>query len=158
MKDHDRQALDSVEISPAENEVAQLHRRIQELESIAQAAEDRLAQEQSERLRAEEASERRALQAKLVYEIGRQVSSELELDELFEAITLIQTHKLVQFPIVMVSTTYWGGLISWIRERMLSEGKITNEEMDIFSVVDKPEEAVAIIEDYYHRYALKPNF
>ena len=80
------------------------------------------------------------------------------LDELFEAITLIQTHKLVKFPIVMVSKAYWKGLIAWIEERMLEEGKITSDEMKIFSVVDKPEEAVEIIENYYHKYALKPNF
>lgn len=80
------------------------------------------------------------------------------LDELFEAITLIQTHKLVKFPIVMVSTDYWEGLIKWIKERMLDEGKISEAELEIFSVVDKPEDAVAIIEDYYHKYALKPNF
>jgi uncharacterized protein (TIGR00730 family) len=80
------------------------------------------------------------------------------LDELFEAITLIQTHKLVKFPIVMVSKPYWKGLIAWIEERMLEEGKITSDEMKIFSLVDKPEEAVEIIENYYHKYALKPNF
>lgn len=80
------------------------------------------------------------------------------MDELFEAITLIQTHKLVRFPIVLVSKSYWGGLINWIRERMVEEGKINEEELDIFSVVDEPEEAVAIIESYYNKYALKPNF
>lgn len=80
------------------------------------------------------------------------------LDEMFEAITLIQTHKLVRFPIVLVSKSYWGGLITWIREKMLEEGKIREGELDIFSVVDQPEEAVAIIESYYNKYALKPNF
>lgn len=80
------------------------------------------------------------------------------MDELFEAITLIQTHKLVKFPIVMVSSTYWEGLINWINERMLEEGKIGPDDLKIFSVVDEPEEAVAIIESYYKKYALKPNF
>ena len=80
------------------------------------------------------------------------------MDELFEAITLIQTHKLVKFPIVLISTSYWGGLIDWIKERMLEEGKISQEDLNIFSVVDQPEEAVSIIEEFYHKYALKPNF
>jgi uncharacterized protein (TIGR00730 family) len=80
------------------------------------------------------------------------------LDELFEAITLIQTHKLVRFPIVMVSKSYWAGLMQWIKERMLEEGKISDADLDIFSVVDTPEEAVQIVESFYNKYALKPNF
>ncbi|MGE5382360.1 MAG: TIGR00730 family Rossman fold protein [Omnitrophica WOR_2 bacterium] len=80
------------------------------------------------------------------------------MDELFEAITLIQTHKTVKFPIVLVSKDFWGGLIQWIQERMLSEMNINNIDMEIFSVVDTPEEAVEIIEKYYNKYALKPNF
>jgi uncharacterized protein (TIGR00730 family) len=80
------------------------------------------------------------------------------MDELFEAITLIQTHKLVRFPIVMVSKSYWEGLIKWVKERMLEEGKISPEDLNIFSVVDTAEEAVGIIETFYNKYALKPNF
>jgi uncharacterized protein (TIGR00730 family) len=80
------------------------------------------------------------------------------MDELFEAITLIQTNKMVHFPIVLVSTSYWGGLIQWIKERMLDEKKISEHELEIFSLVDKPEEAVSLIESYYNKYALKPNF
>jgi len=80
------------------------------------------------------------------------------LDELFEAITLIQTHKLVSFPIVMVSKDYWGGLIEWVKDRMLEEKKISSKDLDIFSVVDTPEEAVSVIEDFYKQYELKPNF
>lgn len=80
------------------------------------------------------------------------------MDELFEAITLIQTHKTVKFPIVLVSKNFWSGLIQWIQERMLSEMNINNIDMEIFSVVDTPEEAVEIIEKYYNKYALKPNF
>jgi len=80
------------------------------------------------------------------------------LDELFEAITLIQTHKLVRFPIVMVSKSYWGGLINWIREKQLGEGKVSPEDMDIFSLVDTPEEAVQIVDVFYKKYALRPNF
>lgn len=80
------------------------------------------------------------------------------MDELFEAITLIQTHKLVRFPIVLVNKGYWAGLVTWIKERMLEEGKISPEDLDIFSMVDKADEAVSIIETYYNKYALKPNF
>lgn len=80
------------------------------------------------------------------------------MDELFEAITLIQTHKLVKFPIVMIGKSYWGGLIDWIKERMLEENFIKEEDLEIFSLVDTSEEAVKIIEDFYNKYALKPNF
>ena len=80
------------------------------------------------------------------------------LDELFEAITLIQTHKLVSFPIVLVSNDYWGGLVKWIKEKMLEEKKINAEDLKLFSVVDTPEEAVLVIEDFYKKYELRPNF
>ncbi|MDR0968975.1 MAG: TIGR00730 family Rossman fold protein [Lentimicrobiaceae bacterium] len=80
------------------------------------------------------------------------------MDELFEAITLIQTHKLVKFPIVMIGKSYWGGLIDWIKETMLKENFIKEEDLEIFSVVETSEEAVKIIEDFYNKYALKPNF
>lgn len=80
------------------------------------------------------------------------------LDELFEAITLIQTNKLVRFPIVLVVRDYWDGLITWIKEKMLAEQKISAEEMDIFSLVDTADEAVGAIEEFYKKYTLKPNF
>lgn len=80
------------------------------------------------------------------------------LDELFEAITLIQTHKTVRFPIVLVSTEYWIGLIDWIHHVMLTEHNISTADLDIFTMVDTADEAVAIIEEYYNKYALKPNF
>ena len=80
------------------------------------------------------------------------------LDELFEAVTLIQTNKLVNFPIVLISKDYWSGLVEWIQERMLAETKISSEELDIFTVVDTVEEAVSIIEDFYQEYSLEPNF
>lgn len=80
------------------------------------------------------------------------------LDELFEAITLIQTHKTVRFPIVLVSTEYWKGLIDWIHHNMLAEKNISLSDLGIFTLVDTAEEATAIIEEYYNKYALKPNF
>jgi len=80
------------------------------------------------------------------------------LDELFEAITLIQTNKLVRFPIVLVDKEYWQGLLDWIRASLLAEHNIKEEDLELFKLVDSPAEAVDIIEDFYTKYALKPNF
>jgi len=80
------------------------------------------------------------------------------MDELFEAITLIQTHKLVSFPVILVSKTYWGGLIDWIKNTMMKYAMIGDLDMDIFHLVDTVEEAVDVIEDFYEKYELKPNF
>jgi len=80
------------------------------------------------------------------------------LDELFEAMTLIQTHKLVRFPIILVVREYWEGLIDWLKSRLIEEQNISKEDMDIFITVDTAEEAVQHIDDFYHKYALKPNF
>ena len=67
------------------------------------------------------------------------------LDELFEAITLVQTHKTSLFPIVLVGKDYWCGLIDWIKETMLAEGSISEQELSFFTLVDTPEEAARII-------------
>ena len=81
------------------------------------------------------------------------------LDELFEAITLIQTKKIGKFPIVLIGKDYWSGLLDWIKERMLAiESNISSEDLELFNLVDTPEEAVDIIEDFYKKYMLKPNF
>lgn len=81
------------------------------------------------------------------------------LDELFEAITLIQTKKIGKFPIVLVGKSYWEGLIDWIKEIMLSKEKnISSSDLDLFSIVETPEEALEIINDFYKKYGLKPNF
>jgi uncharacterized protein (TIGR00730 family) len=80
------------------------------------------------------------------------------LDEMFEAITLIQTHKMVRFPIVLVGKDYWSGLIEWIKSQALKEKNITSDDMEIFSLVDTAEDAVKIVEDFYKRYSIKPNF
>ncbi len=80
------------------------------------------------------------------------------MDELFEAITLIQTQKLVKFPIIMVGKDYWEGLIVWIKQRMLEAQNIKEEDLDIFQLVGTAEETVGIIEEFYKKYALKPNF
>jgi uncharacterized protein (TIGR00730 family) len=80
------------------------------------------------------------------------------LDELFEAVTLIQTQKLVHFPIVLVCKDYWSGLIDWIKNKLIKEQNISEADLDIINVVNSAEEAVAVIESFYTRYSLKPNF
>jgi uncharacterized protein (TIGR00730 family) len=67
------------------------------------------------------------------------------LDELFEALTLIQTGKVQNMPIVLFGSEYWAGLVEWLRRRLLAEGKISLEDLDIFDVVDDPEEIVNIV-------------
>lgn len=80
-------------------------------------------------------------------------------DELFEAITLIQTRKIGKFPIILVGKKYWKGLIDWIKtEMMTEEGNISPDDLKIFSVVDTSKDAVANIVKFYSRYLLSPNF
>ena len=80
-------------------------------------------------------------------------------DELFEAITLIQTRKIGKFPIILVGKKYWGGLLTWIKEEMMAEEhNVTPENMDIFTLVDTSDEAVDYIVKFYSRYLLSPNF
>jgi len=67
------------------------------------------------------------------------------LDELFEALTLIQTGKIRNFPVVLFGTAYWSGMLTWIRETMLAEGKVSEEDLDLLIVTDSAEEAVQVI-------------
>lgn len=81
------------------------------------------------------------------------------LDEMFEALTLIQTFKIGKFPIVLVGSQYWGGLIDWLKSTMLEmERNINPQDLELFKVVDTADEAVKIIVDFYSKYTLKPNF
>jgi uncharacterized protein (TIGR00730 family) len=81
------------------------------------------------------------------------------LDELFEALTLIQTLKIGKFPIVMVGSEYWKGLLDWIQQTMLEkEHNINAIDLQLFKVVDTADEAVKIIVDFYTKYTIKPNF
>lgn len=81
------------------------------------------------------------------------------MDELFEALTLIQTNKIGQFPIVLVGKDYWGGLVDWMRSTMLGmEANISEGDLDLFHVVDSATEAVAVIDEFYNKYNLSPNF
>lgn len=80
-------------------------------------------------------------------------------DELFEALTLIQTKKIGKFPIILVGVKYWTGLIEWIKQVMLAEERnISPEDLDIFTLVDTADEAVENIYRFYSRYLLSPNF
>ena len=80
-------------------------------------------------------------------------------DELFEAITLIQTEKIGKFPIILVGSSYWQGLINWIKEAVLvEENNINEKDLDLIKVVDTAEEAVEKINEFYSEYLLSPNF
>ena len=81
------------------------------------------------------------------------------IDELFESLTLVQTNKIAEFPVVLVGKEYWEGLIDWIKKTMLHEEHNINEsDLDLFKIVDTSDEAVKHIVDFYSKYMLKPNF
>jgi uncharacterized protein (TIGR00730 family) len=81
------------------------------------------------------------------------------MDEMFEALTLIQTGKIARFPIVLVGTDYWKGLIDWVKTTMLeTEKNINAEDLNLFRLVDTAEEAAEHIFRFYEKYVLKPNF
>ena len=80
-------------------------------------------------------------------------------DELFEAITLIQTRKIGKFPIILVGKKYWKGLIDWIKDVMLEEEEnIAPDDLKLFKLVDTSDEAIELIDEFYSRYLLSPNF
>lgn len=80
------------------------------------------------------------------------------MDELFEAITLIQTKKIGKFPIVLVGTKYWSGLMDWIKNTLVSEGTISLEDLNLISIVDTEDEVLEVINTFYKKYSLSPNF
>jgi uncharacterized protein (TIGR00730 family) len=81
------------------------------------------------------------------------------LDELFEALTLVQTNKQAKFPIVLVDKDFWSPLVNWIQQALLEQNNyISPEDMFLFHLVDSPEEAAEIIFDFYTKFTLKPNF
>ena len=71
------------------------------------------------------------------------------LDEAFETITLIQTRRIKQVPVILFGRRYWEGLVQWVRDRMVDEAMISESDMDLFHLVDTPEEAVKIVTDFY---------
>ena len=74
------------------------------------------------------------------------------MDELFEALTLIQTGKVRDFPVILFGSEYWGGLLDWVRGTMLAEGKVSPEDLDLVVVTDSPEEAVRTIVACHERH------
>ncbi|MBA5629036.1 LOG family protein [Moheibacter lacus] len=80
------------------------------------------------------------------------------LDELFEALTLVQTQKTGRFPIVLVGTKFWSGLIDWLKETVMAAGNISEKDFELYRLVDTPEEAVGHIKAFYDKYMVKQNF
>ena len=80
------------------------------------------------------------------------------LDELFEALTLVQTHKIRKIPIILVESSFWKGLVDWMENTLLAQGMISKDNMDFFHVVDTKEEVLSIIDKFYSTEDLKPNF
>ena len=81
------------------------------------------------------------------------------LDELFEAITLIQTKKIGKFPIILVGTDFWSGLIDWINTVLIEKEKTVHlEDMNLIKIVDTEDEVVKALDDFYKKYNLSPNF
>lgn len=80
------------------------------------------------------------------------------LDEFFETLTLIQTQKISQIPIVLFGSSFWKGLLDWIKDTMIKEGTVSESDLDFFHITDSPDEAVSIITDFHEGHALKPNF
>jgi len=80
-------------------------------------------------------------------------------DEFFESVTLIQTGKIGKFPIVLVGSDFWNGLVAWIEKEVQAEQQnISPEDRDLFRVVDSADEAVEVINKFYSKYLLSPNF
>lgn len=80
------------------------------------------------------------------------------LDEFFEAVTLIQTNKTRPFPVILMGSEYWKGLIDWIKTSMLPAGTISEKEMQLFSVTDDPAEAASRIAEFYKKTMVTTNF
>lgn len=81
------------------------------------------------------------------------------LDEFFEALTLIQTDKIDKFPLILVGTEYWSGLLEWIKEHLLdSSNNISPKDLDLVHLVDTEEEVITILNEFYNEYKLSPNF
>ena len=80
------------------------------------------------------------------------------LDELFEAITLIQTNKIEKFPIILVGRTFWAGLLDWVKSTLLENGNISEKDLDLLQMADNEEEVVNHINAFYKGKSLSPNF
>ena len=79
------------------------------------------------------------------------------LDELFEALTLVQTRKTRRMPIILMQRAFWGGLLEWFRERLIAEGTIDAHDLDLLQVVEEPQEAVDAIFAYFDKRGFEPS-
>ena len=73
------------------------------------------------------------------------------MDEFFETVTLIQTQRIEKFPVVLVGSEYWKGLIDWVKKSMINTNRVSEEDLDIFSIVDEPAEVVSVIKKFYSK-------
>lgn len=80
------------------------------------------------------------------------------LDELFEAITLIQTKKIAKFPIILVGSEFWNGLFEWIKSTLLEAKNISPGDLSLIQIVDHEDEVIEILNSFYKKYNLSPNF
>ena len=81
------------------------------------------------------------------------------LDELFEAITLIQTNKIEKFPIILVGTEFWEGLFDWVKSTLLNKfNNISEKDLDLIHLVDTEDEVIDILDAFYKEYGFSPNF
>ncbi len=76
------------------------------------------------------------------------------LDEFFEALNLIQTLRIPAFPVVVIGKEYWKGMLDWIKDKVVPEGCVSPEDLDIFKVTDEPKEAVKFIKDFYKKHKI----
>jgi uncharacterized protein (TIGR00730 family) len=79
------------------------------------------------------------------------------LDELMEALTLVQTHKIRPMPVILVHTPFWRGMMDWIRTTLVSEGMIDSQDVDLIQVLDEPEQVVNTIFDHYEKRGFQPS-
>ncbi|MFN3544036.1 MAG: TIGR00730 family Rossman fold protein [Thiobacillus sp.] len=79
------------------------------------------------------------------------------LDELFEALTLVQTGKIARIPIILVGNGFWAGLVDWVRNSLITEGMISPEDIDLIRVIDKPESVVEAIFSHYEKRGFTPS-
>ena len=81
------------------------------------------------------------------------------MDELFEAITLIQTKKIAKFPIILVGTSFWTGLIEWVKTVLIEqEQTVSPDDLKLIKIVDTEDEVVEVLDNFYKKYNLQPNF
>jgi uncharacterized protein (TIGR00730 family) len=81
------------------------------------------------------------------------------MDELFEAMTLIQTKKIARFPIILVGTSFWSGLIEWVKTVLIEgEQTVSPDDLKLIKIVDTEDEVVDVLDNFYKKYNLKPNF